>query len=107
MLNPGSVTHWVPGIGPSVEGGTVPPVAPFALYVYVGLKMAKSVTLPVLVYEAPPATCVPVPSAAVFHPPKLNPVLVNPEPLLRLKVLLASVVVVTAVGTVPVAPFAL
>jgi hypothetical protein len=97
----------VPGIGPSVEGGTVPPVAPFALYVYVGLKIANKVALPVLVYEAPAATCVPVPSAAVFQPTKLNPVLVNPDPELTLKVLLASVIVVTAAGTVPVAPFVL
>ena len=70
----------MPGIGPSVEAGTVPPVAPFALYVYVGLKIANRVTLPVLVYDALPATCLPVPSGAVFHPAKLNPVLVNPVP---------------------------
>ena len=96
----------MPGIGPSVEAGTVPPVAPFALYVYVGLKTANSVTLPVLVYEAPPATCVPVPLANVFQPTKLNPVLVNPDPELSAKVADAEPLVTTAVGTVPVAPFA-
>ena len=80
-------------------------MAPFALYVNVGLKIANRVTLPVLVYDAPPATCVPVPLAAVFHPAKLNPVLVNPEPLLRVNVSDAEPLVTTAVGTVPVEPF--
>jgi hypothetical protein len=55
LLKPGSVTHCVPGTGPNAGVGTVPDVAPFALYVYSGLKIAKSVVVPVLAYEAPPA----------------------------------------------------
>jgi hypothetical protein len=47
--------HAVPGADPVVGAGTVPPVAPLALYVYVGLKFANRVAVPVLVYEAPPA----------------------------------------------------
>jgi hypothetical protein len=49
LLKPGSVTHCVPGTAPNAGAGTVPDVAPFALYVYIGLKIAKRVKVPVLV----------------------------------------------------------
>jgi hypothetical protein len=50
---------------------------------------------------------VPLPSAAVFQPAKFKPVLVKPDPEFREKVLEAEPDQLTAVGAVPVAPFAL
>ena len=57
---------------------------------------------------APAAYDVPLPSAAVFHPPKVNPVL-SRVPELVARVVLADVLVaVVAAGTVPlVFPFPL
>jgi hypothetical protein len=49
----------------------------------------------------------PLPSAAVFQPAKFKSVFLKPDPEFREKVLEAEPVRLTAVGTVPVAPFAL
>ena len=49
----------------------------------------------------------PLPLAAVFQPANVNPVLVNPAPELSAKVPDADPLVMTAVGTVPVAVFVL